>query len=205
LWIIGVLAGLAVVFLFILWVPLDMVLHADTDGKPRFGLRLSWLFGMVRRELTGKEEKPPEIETPPEKTPARANKTRRWVNAGVMFKIIRIKGLLRHFKELVTDVLRCFRFRDIVADFKIGLGDPADTGLLFAVLGPATVFLGSSHLHRISIEPTFVDDAVLQGYSHGTVRLRPIRLVPPVFKFIFSTTTIKLAWTLIADKWKRKK
>lgn len=200
MWIIAVLAGLAILFLFILWVPLDVGLHADIDRKPKFRLKFSWLFGLVSRELTGKKEKPPE-----KIKAVKVRKKRRWANAGVFFKIIRIKGLLRHIKELITDILRCFRFRDIVAEFKIGLGDPADTGLLFAVLGPATAFLGSSHLHRISFEPSFVDDAVLQGYSHGTVRLRPIRLVPPVFKFIFSATTMKVAWTLLVDKWKRRK
>jgi hypothetical protein len=200
LWIIAVLAGLAVLFFFILWVPLDMVLHADTDGKPKLRLKFSWFFGLVSRELTGKKGKPAG-----KRKAARARKKRGWANAGLLFKIIRTRGLLRHLKELITDVLGCFRFRDIFADFKIGLGDPADTGLLFAILGPATAFVGSSHLHRVRLEPSFVDDAVLQGYSHGTLRLRPIRLVPPFLKFTFSKVTMKVVWTLMADRWKRKK
>jgi hypothetical protein len=200
LWIIAVLAGLAVLFLFILWVPLDMVLHADTDGKLKFRLKLSWFFGMVSREFTGKKEKPAG-----KKKAAGARKKRRWLNARMFLKIIRTRGLLKHLKVLLRDALGCFRFRDIAAEFKIGLGDPADTGLLFAVLGPASVFLGSSEMHRINIEPSFADDAFLRGYSHGTVRLRPIRLVPPFLKFTFSRVTVKVVWTLVTDKWKRKK
>ena len=200
MWIIAVIAGLAALIVFILWVPLDMVLHADIDGKPKFRLRFSWLFGLVSREIAGKKEKPPR-----KREKARGKKKPGWGDIGVIFRILRTRGLLRQVKGLVKGVLSCLRFRDIAADFTLGLGNPADTGLLFAVLSPAAVFLGSSQVHQIRIEPSFGDDAVLQGYSQGALRLRPIRLVPPFLKFAFSLPTIRAAWTLMASKWKRKK
>ena len=200
MWIIAILAGLAVLLLFILWVPLDMVLQADFDGKPKFRLRFLWLFGLVSRDITDRKKKPEEKKKAPG-----AKKKRRWVDAGVMFKILRTRGFFSHIGRFIRDVLVCFRFRDIAADFKVGLGDPADTGLLFAFLGPASVFLGSSQVHQMRIEPSFGDDAILEGYSRVMVRLRPIRLVPPFFKLTFSLTTIRIAWTLITNKWKRKK
>ena len=200
MWVIAVLVSLAVLLIFILCVPLDMVLHADVYSKPKVRLRFSWLFGLVSKEITGKKEKPVE-----KRRAAKGKKKRRWADTGVIFKILRTKGVLRRLKELLKDVFPCFKFRDLIADFKIGLGDPADTGLLFAFLGPATVFLDSSHLNQIRVEPSFGDDAVLQGYSQGTVRLHPIRLVPPFLKFAFSLTTIRIAKILISSKWKRKK
>ncbi len=199
MWVIAVLVSLAVLLFFVLCVPLDMVLHADVHGKPKVRLRFSWLFGLVSKEITGKKEKPAE-----KKRAAKGKKKRRWGDTRVILRILRTKGVLRRLKELLKDVFSCCKFRDLVADFKIGLGDPADTGLLFALLGPATVFFGSSHLHKIRVEPSFGDDAVLQGYSQGTVRLRPIRLVPPFLKFAFSLTTIRIAKTFISSKWKRK-
>jgi hypothetical protein len=200
LWIIAVLAGLAAFIVFILWVSLDMVIQADFDGKPKLRLRFSWLFGLVSRDITGKEKKPAEVKRAP-----KVRKKRRWADKRVMFRVLRIRGLLSRIKRLVKDVLSCFRFREIAADFRIGLGDPADTGRLFAVLGPASVFLGSSHLHRVRLEPSFSDDAVLQGHSHGVVRLRPIRLIPPFLKFALSPPTVKAAWILMTNKWRRKK
>lgn len=199
MWVIAVLAGLAVLLIFILWVPLDMVLQADFDGKPKVRLKLSWLFGLVSRDITREKEKPAG-----ERKAARGKKKRWWVNTGVIFRVLRTRGLLRHLKELIKGIFSCFHFREIAADFKVGLGDPANTGLMFALIGPASVFLGSSQRHQIRIEPSFGDDAILQGYSHGTVRLHPIRLVPPLLKFAFSLTTIRVAWILITDKWKRK-
>ena len=122
----------------------------------------------------------------------------------VIFSILKTEGLLRQFKKLLKDLLSAFRFRDVIADFTLGLGNPADTGLLFAVIGPATALFGESRFHKLIFRPSFSDDTVLEGYSHGTVRLRPIRLIPPVVKFAFSAATIRMAGTFISSKWKRK-
>jgi hypothetical protein len=200
LWVIAVIAALAVLLGFILWVPLDLVLHADVSEKLKFRLRFSWLFGLVSREITGEKKKPKE-----KRKEVKGKKKRRWGDARVIFSILRTKGLLRRLKELLKGVFSCLKFRELVADFEIGLGDPADTGLLFAFIGPATAFLGSSRRHQIRLEPYFGEDAVLQGYSRGTVRLHPIQLAPPFLKFAFSLTTLRIAKTLISNKWKRKK
>ena len=114
-------------------------------------------------------------------------------------------GDIPYLKELLKGVFSCLKFRDLVADFKIGLGDPADTGLLFAIIGPATAYFGSSHIHQIRFEPSFGEDAILQGYSQGTVRLHPIQLASPFLKFVFSFTSIRIVKTLISSKWKRRK
>lgn len=199
MWVIVVVASLAILVFLILCVPLDMALHADIYGKPKFRLRFSWLFGLVSKEITGKKEKPEK-----EKRVVKVKRKHRWRDARVIFTILRTKGLLRQLKDLIIKgVFSHLKTRDFVADFRIGLGDPADTGLLFAFIGPATVFFGSSHRHQIKIEPSFGDDAILEGYSHGTVRLHPIQLVPPLLKFIFSLTTIRVARTLILSQWRR--
>ena len=200
MWGIVIVAGLVALIVIVLYVPLEMVLDTDVYGKPKFRLRFSWLFGLVSREIIPRKEKPAE-----KKKAAKGRKKRGLRDVKFILRIIRTKGVLKKLKELLKDVFSCLKFRDMVADFRIGLGDPADTGLLFAIIGPATAFFGSSHLHQIRFEPSFSDDAVLQGYSHGKVRLHPIRLVPPFLKFVFSLTTIRVVKTLILSKWKRKK
>jgi hypothetical protein len=177
-----------------------MVIQADVQGKPKVQLRFSWLFGLVSKEITGKKGKHEE-----KKRAVKEKKKRQRPDARLIFSILRIKGVLKQFKELLKGVLSCFKFRDLVADFTIGLGDPADTGLLFAIIGPTAAFLGSSQFHQLRVRPSFGDNAVLQGYSQGTVRLRPIRLLPPFIKFACSLTTIRVAKKLIISKWRRKK
>jgi hypothetical protein len=201
LWVIAVVASLVLLLFLILCVPLDMALHADVHGKPKFRLRFSWLFGLVNKEITSEKEKPEK-----KKRAVKGERKYRWRDTRVIFKTLRTKGLLRRLKDLIIKgIFSHLKAKDLIADFKIGLGDPADTGLLFAFIGPACVFLGSSHLHQIRVEPSFGDDAVLEGYSQGTTRLHPIQLIPPLLKFIFSLTTIRVAKTLISSKWKRKK
>ena len=200
MWAIGVVGGLIALAIFILWVPLDIVLNVNIHGKPEVRLRFSWFFGLVSRDMPGAREKPVA-----KKKTEKAKEKRRWRDIRTIFKLLRTKGLLRNFIKLVKGIFSCFRFRDMVTDFRIGLGDPANTGLLFAVLGPACVVIGSSRFSRINIQPAFDDSVVLDGYSHGTARLHPIRLVPPLLKFTFSTPTARVAWRLLAEKWKRKK
>ena len=198
MWAIIVLAGLAILVFLILCVPLDMALHADIHGKPKFRLRFSWLFGLVSKEIAGEKEKPEK-----KKGVVKVKRKHRWRDARAIFAILRTKGLLRQLKGLIIEVVFShLKARDLVADFRVGLGDPADTGFLFAFIGPATALFGSSHRHQIKVEPSFSDDAVMEGYSHGKVRLHPIQLVPPFLKFIFSLTTIKIAKTLISSKWR---
>lgn len=199
MWVIAILAGLAVLLCLLLCVPLDVALRMDVYGKPEFRLRLSWLFGLVSREISGEKEKPPE-----KKGAVIGKKRLRWRDVSFTFTMLRTRGLLKRLKDLmIKGVLRHLKLRDLVADFRIGLGDPADTGLLFALIGPATAFMGGSH--RVRIEPSFGDDAKLQGYSRGTVRLRPIQLVPPFLKFFFSVTALRVTSALVFRKWKTRK
>jgi hypothetical protein len=200
LWIIIVLAGLAVLLVFFLSVPLDIILQAEVYDKPKVRLRFSWLFGLVKRDITEKKEK-----RSGEKVKATPEKKHRRGDIRLFLRIIKTKGVLRLFKELLKDLLSCFNLRNLVAEFRIGLGDPATTGLLFIFIGPVIAFLRPPQVNRVFIEPSFDADVVFQGYSNGTVSLQPIRLVPPVMKATFSMTTIRIAGILISNRWKRRK
>ena len=58
MWVAITLASLAIILILALCVPLDVVLHANVYGKPKFQLRLAWLFGLVTREIRKGEKKP---------------------------------------------------------------------------------------------------------------------------------------------------
>jgi len=200
LWTIITIASLIVLIILALCVPVEMVLHTDVYGKAKFHMRLSWLFGLFSKEIAGGKKK-----TEGEKRDAKPKKKGGRRNIRFIFRMLQNKGLLKQFKGLVKDIFSCFKFRDMVADFKVGLGDPADTGLLFAFISPVSVFLGSSRFHRINLQPSFGDEAILEGYSWGTARLRPIKLVLPLLKFTFSSAAIRALKTLVLSKWKGKK
>jgi len=202
LWVIAALASLAVLAVLALCVPLNMVVRVGMDEKPKSSLRLVWLFGLVSKEITKAKKKPEEERRV---TEGKRKPRKRKIKARTILKILRTRGLLRQLKRLLKDILRRLKIRNLAADITVGLGDPADTGLLFALIGPATFFLGSSRIHDIRVQPSFEDEAVFKGYLSGAVRLLPIQLVIPSLRFVFSLVTIRVVRTLVVSKWRRKK
>jgi len=191
---ITILASLAAVIFLALWVPLDIEPRLEFYGKPSFRLRLVWLFGLLSKEIGKGKKKKKKPDKPKER-----KKT-----AGAIFKVLCTKGLLRQLKVLLGDVLASLKVRELTLDFRVGFDDPADTGLLFAFIAPATPFFNSS-THRIRLEPSFEDRAVFEGYLHGVVRLRPIQLALPFIRFAFSLPAIRAIKILVLTKWKRKR
>jgi len=195
LWVIVLLVGLAGLAILILSVPLDLTFQLDTEERWKFRLRFTWLFGMVSKEAKkGKQKKPEE----------KPGKKSRFDSRTVLL-ILRTKGLLKQIKSLIKGILGQLKIRELIADLRVGLGDPADTGVLFAFIGPTTVFVNSLTTHRLRVQPAFGDEAVLDGYLSGHVRLWPIRLVTVFLKTAFSLATIRVIRTLVLSKWKRKK
>ena len=61
MWAILILASLLVLIVFAFSVPLDVVLRVDVYGRPKFRMRLAWLFGLVSKEIIPKKEKKPKL------------------------------------------------------------------------------------------------------------------------------------------------
>jgi hypothetical protein len=193
LWVIIALAGLFTLVVLVLSIPLDLAFRLDVHGRPKFSLRLVWLFGLVSKDLKRGKKKPSK------------RKPRKRRGGRGIFRILRTKGLLRQLKALVMDILGCLKIRDLSIDFRVGLDNPADTGLLFATIGPSLIFLSPSVRRSISIKPSFEVEAVLEGYAQAAVRLRPIRLLVPLLRFVFSLAFLRVIKTVVLAKWKRKK
>ena len=200
MWVIATLAGLTGLAILILWIPLDMVFQVDVHGRPKLRLRLVWLFGLVSKELGREKKKAGEEKVPKEKP----KKKKRRAQFGTILKILKVRGLLGQFKDLLKGIIGSFRISQLEADFKIGLDNPADTGLLLAVIGPATFWLGRYFPGQVRVRPSFTE-ATLGGYASGHLSLRPIKLIPPLLRFVFSLTTIRVLKVLALTKWKKKR
>jgi len=198
LWVIAVLASLAVVIIFVLCVPLDVILHFDVYGRPKFRMRLAWLFGLVSKEIKQGEKKP-------EQEVAVERKRKPGPKIGDIFRVLRTKGLVGKVISLVRNIFSRLKIRDLIANFKIGLDNPADTGLLFAVISPTTLFLSPPSPCQIKLRPSFADEAVIEGCLYSIVRVHPIQFVIPVAGFVFSLPALRAVKTLVLMKWKTGK
>ncbi len=202
MWAIAALSSLSAFIVLVLCVPFDIALHMDMYERPKFRVRLVWLFGLISKEIR-KAGKKPEGKKKDVDGKRQLRKGRRRVET--IFAILRTKGLVTQLKDLMRDTLSRLEIRELGANFRVGLDDPADTGLLFAFIGPATLFLSPYSSHRIRVQPAFGDEAVFEGCLYGTVRLRPIRLVIPFLKFAFSLASVRAMKVLVLSKWKNKK
>ena len=200
MWAIAVIVSLAVFFTLLLCVPLYLVFHTKIDGRPRFSMRLIWLFGLVSHELRRGKKKADEEEGTEHK-----QKQRDWTGRiRVTFEIMQTKGLLGQFISLAKRIRRHIKIKKLVANFNVGLDNPADTGLLFAFIAPANLLLRYFSPHQIKIEPSFASETIIEGHLYGAVRVRPIQLAAPLMGFTFSLPTLRAVKKLVSSKWKRK-
>ncbi len=195
MWIAVAILSLIAVFFLLLCVPLDVMLRVDSYGKVKFHMRLVWLFGLLTREFRRPQLKRIKIE--------QAQRSRRALDLRLVFDILRIRGLFRQTLRLFRDLVKQLEFRAFEVDLKVGFDNPADTGLLFGLIGPAMIFLSPEHSERVRLEPSYIS-AAFEGHAQGTLRVRPIRFIPSVTRFLFSPPVRQAGKKLISSRWKRK-
>jgi len=201
LWVIAVLASLAALITLLLCVPLDLVFRTNIEGKIKSNLRLVWLFGLVRKDCIHTRKKPEE-----ESNIEQEQKSSDWTRGiRITLEVIRTKGLPGQIVRFIKRILRQIKIRELVANLKVGLDNPADTGLLFAFAAPVNLLLSYFSPHQIRIEPSFSSDTIIEGHLYGAVRLRPVQLAAPLLGFAFSLPTLQAMKKLVLYKWKRKK
>ena len=201
MWFIVVLVSLAILITLLLCVPLDLVFHASIDGRPKFSIRLVWLFGLVTKEMRQARKK-----TEEQRTAEHEQKSGDWArDVRVAFEVLQTKGLLKQLGSFIKRFFRLIKIREFVANLKVGLDSPADTGLLLAFIAPVNLLLSYFLPHPIRIEPSFAGGAVFEGYLYGAVRLWPIQLAALLIGFTFSLPTLRALKKLVASKWRRRK
>lgn len=106
---------------------------------------------------------------------------------------INTKTLLRNkaFRDRVISYIRdtwtAIEKHELKLASRIGLDDPADTGILWALLGPVSAILATHRNSEISLEPDFLDP-VFELQSSGTIRIVPLRHIYLTTKLLLSPT-----------------
>ena len=75
---------------------------------------------------------------------------------------------------------------------RLGLGDPAETGRLWALLGPLNAAARNLARIDLQIEPEFLDP-VFEFDARGACRLVPLRFLALAAAFLLSPATLR-AW-----------
>ncbi len=176
MWILGTVLGVVLFFVLLLAIPVDVVFYLEKEEDFKSGTTAKWLFGLVSRDIGGRERKPTK------------RKGKRSIRP--LLAMLRSRGFLRRVLRLLTDVLRRTKVRDLKLDVRVGLDDPADTGLLFAAIGPMAGYLMAFTPMDVEVQPDF-EQETLRGFFRSDVRIFPIRLVLPFTLFALSPTTLR--------------
>lgn len=196
MWVIVALVSLIILIILVLCIPLDFFFQANISESSSFRLRLRWLFGLVDRDLKKAREKPPKKE---EKISKAGQKPRGRIKASTIYQILRTRGLFNNLRRLVINIFRSLKIKELAANIKLGLENPADTALLFAFLGPL-YFLLNKLPYEINVLPSFEGDVNLEAYMDGAIRLLPILVIPALLRFVFSVSAIRIFKILIQKR-----
>lgn len=192
----AVIIALMVGVIALLAVPLEVSFLIRRELKFDGSVTLRWLFGLVKVRLSaGGESEAGEI---PTLRPTRRGSKKSHFDRGIL-TLLRDGALQRRVLRFVGRVLRAFRIRDVALRLRMGFDDPADTGMLWAVAGPALAALESHPGTDIDLEISFLD-ACLEGEGRGTVRVIPLELIYVTSLFVVSPPVLSAMRRLLAAR-----
>jgi len=192
-----VLVGIVVLFgltLLSLAIPVDVAFRVQGIEPFEGNITVRWLFGLVRfpiRVPADAKSRRSALEARPKTAKARAKRAKRDGGASV-FVVLRQAAFRQRLYRLIKDLVRAAHLHHLRVRMELGLGDPADTGRLWALVGPLNALAQNLHDAEIRIEPDFVNP-VLAFEAHGQFLLVPLQFLVLIIAFALSPPVIR-AW-----------
>ena len=168
----------------LLAIPVTLTYRLNWKQTLSANIRLNWAFGLVDADVSpdnakAKADKP----GPARKKTGRPGKPQ--ARKANFMAAIRQASFRRRIIRFVSDVWRAIHKKNLRLLVRMGLGDPADTGQLWAVFGPLSAIFATLRDIRIAIEPDFLD-ATFEVDSSGTIRLIPLQFAILALGLLFS-------------------
>jgi hypothetical protein len=190
--VVLLVAGLLGLVLLLLAVPADLEFRLEGIEPFTGEVGVRWLFGLVRFRIpvprAGKATPRPEAKRKAARVRARPRAGGRHLD---VLAALRQAAFRRRVYRLARDLVRAVHPHRLRLRMRLGLGDPADTGRLWAVVGPLNA-VAQLRNAELRIEPEF-GDPVLEFRADGRVLLVPLRFLFLAVAFALSPPTIR-AW-----------
>ena len=116
-------------------------------------------------------------------------------NIGRASAMLKSRGFGQRLMRFLKALYRAVRIHLLSLSLRLGLDDPADTGQLWAFIGPAASFLAGSRFAEIDIEPEFTY-ATFSMDARGVIRLIPLRFLFIITTFLLSPATLRALWIM---------
>jgi hypothetical protein len=197
-----IVAGIFLLAVVALSVPIDVTFDLTTREGGRQGLRVGVLFGLFGRTLIPRKARRRARKARKPGPPKRARGRRQGI--GLLLAIVRTRGLMAQALRTGRRMLASVHIRRLNAGLRLGFADPADTGLLYAAIWPAMLTGASSRRFRLDIAPVFTGPTFEADLS-GDVRVFPVQLVSNALRFAFSLAGLRTMKALVVQWWKRRR
>ena len=159
----------------LLAVPVTLTYQLSFRQTISADLRLIWAFGLVRADIS----------PDPAKSKSRRREGASGKKKSNVLVAIRRPSFRRRVLRFISDVWRAIHKKNVQLLVRIGLGDPADTGQLWAAFGPLSGMLARVRDIRIAIVPDFLD-STFEVDSSGTIRVIPLQFAILALGLLFS-------------------
>ncbi len=164
----------ATLFVAVLAIPVALRFNLSWHGRLTQRFEVIWAFGLVRGRLA--PQPPCESDDERSAQARRARSAARPNNPAGVLRALRCRPFRRRIMRFIGALWHAIGKDGVRLDVRVGLGDPADTGRLWALLGPCAALLQRVPDVAVAVEPEF-EQATLEVDSSGALRLVPLRLV----------------------------
>lgn len=168
----------------LLAIPVTMTYRLSWKQSFSGDLKLRWAFGLIRTGASSDRVKSQsaDAEAAEPKVGQGGRSSGRKPN---VLAAIRRRSFRRRMIKFLSDIWFAVRKTNVRLLVRLGLGDPADTGQLWAVIGPITGLFAGSGGVSVAMEPDFLD-STFELDSSGTIRLVPLQLIYIVLALLLS-------------------
>lgn len=170
-----VVVAFLLLIIALLAIPVTLTFQMSWQQEFQSDIELLWLFGLVRIRFSSPQSKRPsrEGEERVQKISRLERSSRKKQN---VIAVVRQKSFRRRIIRFIRDFWHAIHKRNVSLRVRVGLGDPADTGQLWAVVGPVAGILSSVKEASIEIVPEFLDNT-FELDSSGNIRLIPLQMI----------------------------
>lgn len=172
------LTGVLVFLLFLialLAIPVTLTFQLSWPKALQQDALLGWAFGLVQVRIPASE--PKALSSGDGESKRKAHRSRHSSGKSTnVFAAVRLKPFRRRIVRFISDLWHAVHKKDVSLHVRLGLGDPADTGQLWAIVGPIAGLLATVRGAAITIEPEF-SDSTFELNSAGSIRLIPLQLI----------------------------
>ena len=181
--------GIVLFIILILSVPIEFAFDTSRLGAKA---RVGWAFGLLWKDVGGGKKKP-------KKKPKRPKKKKRRPGTKTFLDFLTTRGEVSGLLKLARRVIGSIRVKQLDAHLRMGLDDPADTGMLYSAIWPILFPLNNIGAGNVGIDIRF-EEAILDFTGQGHVRVVPAQIIWAVLLFGLSPDGLRVIRNMVVRR-----